>query len=198
VWTGHDRLVVVAIRPRRGSDHVTVSVQWLPIGHTPPTHLPGPCVEPPERQRELLIISSGVDHGGEFRRVRTRSTLTSHPAIDVDGDARLDVLVPHASGGACPWDVPHDVYVMRGTCGHKIGTIAGPLDAPTHTTTFHSGIREIRTSASWASTGKAEMVPDHHTRARSYRFDGQMLRQIQDDTRSGRCHHCSVSSCSEQ
>lgn len=193
-WVGHDRRVGVDIGAN-GNGEVEATVQWLPVGHQPVSSLPGPCVKPPAQTREILVTSSGVDQQGEFRQASVRWLLSTTPLIDLDGDGQLDVVVPHAKDGTCPWEVPHDAYVMRGSCGHRIGTFVGFVDASSHVAGFDHGLRELHTAASWATRGGASLVPDHHTRSRRYAFDGQALRVVDDATRSGRCHHCSVSHC---
>lgn len=194
-WTGHDRVVALEVAPGWRDGSVGATVQWLPAGHRPLAHLPGPCVKPPQRTREIDVRSSGIDQQGEFRQGEAHWSLSTRPSVDLDGDGRLDVLVPHAKLGSCPWEVPHDVYVMRGACGHRLGTVVGSIEEPTFTAPFHKGLRDIHTSASWASG--ARLVPEHHTRERRYVFDGRALRLVQDLHRSGQCHHCGVSSCTE-
>jgi hypothetical protein len=196
VWIGHGRTVGIEIGPGWDEGSVGASVQWLPPGHVPLARLPGPCVTPPERTREFEVHTGGIDQQGEFRQANSRWSLSTRPSIDLDGDGRADVLVPDAKRGDCPWEVPYDVYVMRGRCGHKLGTIVGGIDPVSFTSRFRNGLREVFTSADWASHGDA-LIPEHHTRERRYVFTGRTLRQVQDITRSGRCHHCGVSSCSE-
>jgi len=155
------------------------------------------CVTPPVNRRSLEVLAEGTDQSGNFRSSNTRHEVVTRPSADVDGDGRLDVFVPHATQGDCPWEVPHDVYVMRGDCGHRIGTIVGDTDLDTHLAGFHRGIRRIDTEGSWATRGMDSPIPDHHARTRAYTFDGRRLKKTADETQSGRCHHCGVVTCSE-
>lgn len=198
VWSKGDRVVAMSVVGGPDPGDVSATVHWLPTGHVPATRLPGPCVTPPEQRRALVVTSAGIDQQGEFRQARTGFELTTHESLDVDGDGTADRFVPHAKIGACPWEVPHDVYVMRGKCGHRVGTIIGNLDAETTIAPFRKGLREIHTSASWATHGAKSPIPEHHTRTRHYRFDGRRFRELSDKTSTGTCHHCGVASCSEE
>lgn len=197
VWIGHDRLVVIAAWPDSRTTGVHAAVQWLPVGHVATTRLPGKCVTPPIVTRTMQVSARGIDQDGESRSGSSVHEVTTRPGADIDGDAQLDVLVPHAKQGKCPWDVPHDVYVMRGECGHKVGTIVGQIDDETSMSAFRKGLRRIHTHASWADHGSKSAVPEHHTRSRVFTFDGVRLKKTSDATRTGQCHHCGVVSCSE-
>lgn len=197
VWTGNDRIVTSSIASSWDGQGIDVTVHWLPKRHVAKVKLPGACVTPPVSQRVITVHAAGIDQEGEYRQAETRWDMTGHRSADLDGDGVGEMLVPHDSKGTCPWDVPHDVYVMRGACGHKVGTIVGQVDHATHLSKFTKGLRVIHTSASWADHGSKSPIPEHHTRERTFAFDGRRLKATSDETRSGRCHHCGVVRCTE-
>ncbi len=224
VYSNGQRLVQLLVGPERSdpkTDPLSLSLHALPPGHRPLQKLPGPCVVPPIRERLVRVQSSGIDQLGEFHQSTQDWRVRTMPHFDLDGDGTSDVLVPAAppkskrNRNQCPWQIASDVYIMRGECGHKIGTIVGNLDRQTRTAPFVAGIREISTYAEWgdysdAATGtydhqnksakrpkKPRMggIPSHHQRERRYRFNGTTLRMKADHDSVGICHHCSVSYC---
>ena len=216
-----ERLALLAIGPRTldpKSETISVSLHLLPPGHRPLDTLPGRCVTPPTRERLVLVNSSGVDQSGEHHSSSRDWRVHTHATFDLDGDGVQDMLVPAKKAGGCPWDIPMDVYIMRGECGHRVGTITGNLESATITAPFVAGLRELSTEATWAdfdeapsgaddpplseSTGDEDLarrrrhfIPSHHTRERVYRFDGTILRLVSDHDRVGQCHHCGTSTC---
>ena len=172
-----------------------VIIHLLPRHHVPIRKLPGPCVELPSPTREVVVHTSGIDQSGKHRERITNWTIAGHPGHDLDGDGRPEWFVPHQTAGKCPWEIPHDVYVVRGTCGHKVGTVVGQIEPSTRTARFRKGLREIHTTAGWATYGRVSPVPEHHERTRTFTFDGRRLRRTRDDTQSGTCHHCGVARC---
>ncbi len=219
-----ERLALLDLDPGSGgptSATIELSLHLLPPGHRPRQDLPGRCVPPPARERRVKVDSSGIDQSGEHHRSSRDWHLSTYPTFDLDGDGVQDVLVPATKAGACPWDIPMDVYIMRGACGHRVGTVVGRLRGETATAPFVRGLREIRTRAEWADFDMApsgaddpppaggdsdsdsddakrrrhSFIPSHHTRERLYRFDGKTLRVISDHDSVGTCHHCATSSC---
>ncbi|MCA9708404.1 MAG: hypothetical protein KDK70_21320, partial [Myxococcales bacterium] len=178
-----------------GSEYARVELHLLPAGHQPLSRLPGKCVTPPQRARPLRVHSMGIDQDGEMHQGETRWGLRTDPGPDLDGDGVPEIYVPHPTRGHCPWDVPHDVYVMRGACGHHVGTITGTIDDQTALAPFAHGLREVETTAEWAAHDGDGPVPQHHTRTRRYRFDGARLRKVDDQESVGVCHHCGVAHC---
>jgi hypothetical protein len=193
VYASDERVASLHMVTRGETSRMTVHL--LPPGHVPLSRLPGPCVEPPSRTRDVMVHASAVDQSGERREGSVRWRIEGHAGPDLDGDGRPEWFVPHETSKTCPWEIPHDVYVMRGTCGHKVGTVIGQLDVSTHTAPFRKGIREVHTTATWATHGRVSPHPEHHTRMRTFIFDGKRLRRTRDDTRTGRCHHCGVVRC---
>lgn len=196
-WIGPDRTVDISAGPSGSGGGVDVAVHWLPVGHEPIARLPGPCVKPPKRTRDITVRSSAIDQDGEHREGSSHWQIDSDVGADLDGDGVPELYVPHAKAGRCPWDIPHDVYVMRGDCGHKVGTIVGTIDDATLLSRFEHGLRIIHTRASWASHGREHPEPVHHTRTWTYTFDGRRFEQTDASAGDGICHHCGVTSCSE-
>ncbi|MCX4244025.1 hypothetical protein [Paraliomyxa miuraensis] len=191
-----DRLVVLSAGiTYPGSETINVTLQLLPAGHRPLARLPGRCVVPPSRKDTVIVSASGIDQEGEARYAESRWSVDTAPGPDLDGDGVPEVYVPRESKEPCPWNVPHDVYVMRGSCGHRVGTIVGPVDDETNVAPFVKGLRAIHTSAEWAAFDGDFGVPNHHTRTRRYEFDGSKLRKRAEDEREGKCHHCGVEHC---
>ncbi len=224
LYRNEQRLALLIISPRGGDpkvDPLWLSLHALPPGHRPLQALPGPCVIPPTRERRVQLQLSGVDQKGRFHQSVQERRVRTMPGFDLDGDGTSDVLVPAKpttsarTRDLCPWQIPMDVYVMRGECGHKIGTIIGNLDETTMTAPFVAGIRELSATATWADDSPAAtgtddprskrtkavnkprggIVPSHHQRTRLYRFSGQKLLMKSDHDEVGRCHHCSVTNC---
>ena len=198
-WIGPDRIVELSAEPGWADRGVDVVVHWLPAGHTPVARLPGPCVKPPQRARTIDVVSMGIDQFGERHQDSSYWRMGSDVGADLDGDGAPEIYVPHASQGRCPWDIPHDVYVMRGACGHLVGTIVGTLDDDaTRLSRFEHGLRVAHTRASWTSHVREHPDPVHHTRTWTYTFDGRRLRQTDASAGDGVCHHCGVTRCREE
>ena len=103
----------------------------------------------------------------------------------------VEVLVPRkGSPSACSEDVEYDVYVMRGACGHRVGSIVGEV-FDMETARFHHGLRELA-STRRAGRGKQRVSWIHEER--TYRFDGKRLRESVEKTEET-CHHCRRLSC---
>ncbi len=86
----------------------------------PPPPLPGPCVPVPEVEFQIKEkIGDGMFPTWYFTRHE----------LDLDGDGVLDAQVPLASGVQCGDDVRYALYVMRGACGHRVGTVGPGLIA---------------------------------------------------------------------
>lgn len=178
-----------------GGEHVNLTLHLLPANHHPIAKLPGKCVPPPVHARAVLVSAAGFDQEGNYRQAETRYAVETFFGPDLDGDGAPEVYVPHPSKGRCPWEVPHDVYVTRDGCGHRVGTIVGPITDETPIAPFVKGLRTITTEAVWAEHDGDFPEPNHHTRTRRYAFDGRRLALRADDDREGKCHHCGAVHC---
>jgi hypothetical protein len=191
------RGLLLLTRPTVDPERVHTSLHLYPSGHEPVASLPGACVKPPEVSRRFESDVSGIDQEGESFFARLGYVVGAWDAVDLDGDGVLDRFVPRPKGGRCPWEVTFDVYVMRGECGHLVGSVTGDFAQESHVAGFVRGLRAITTRSEWATHGSKRPLPEHHSRTRRYVFDGKQLRERSDDTRTGVCHHCGVASCRE-
>ncbi|MCA9653541.1 MAG: hypothetical protein KC501_26730 [Myxococcales bacterium] len=191
-----DRLVLMSASvPHPASTSVNFTLHLLPDGHQPRERLPGRCVVPPQRTGMVIVSASGIDQEGEYRQTESHWSMDTSPGPDLDGDGQPELYVPRPSKQPCPWDVPHDVYVMRGACGHRVGTIVGLVDGETEIAPFVKGLRTVLTTAEWSAFDGNFGVPNQHTRTRRYEFDGKTLRVRADEEIEGKCHHCGVEHC---
>ena len=189
-----DRVATLLARTPTGADYEWVELHLRPAGLKPRERLPGRCVAPPQRSRASVVDSGGIDQNGDSRRRIDDDPLQTRPTFDLDGDGVADVLVPLARGGPCPWQVPHDVYVMRGDCGHRVGTIVGEVVHDTKVARFDHGLRVVTTEAVWSALERGA-APIRHERTRQYAFDGRKLRKRTDEERTIECHHCGIERC---
>lgn len=191
---------------RWDSDDVDVTLTIVADDDAPPSKH---CVTPPQRTRSFELKRSGIDQRGQrFSDVEV-VTVATQTTPDIDGDGVDDLLVPHAKGGRCPADVEFNVYLMRGACGLKIGTIVGPVTT-TQPYDPKRGAGWLNTTAHWVDLSPTptgaddphsdaapalDLIPVTHERRRSYDFDGERLKLASDSDRVGRCHHCAITSC---
>ncbi len=176
-----------AVADELGEGELSVNLWVLPRGHKPPGRLPGRCVVPPERSWRIALESSSP----ETLDNALVHEIGTHRAWDLDGDGEAEVLVPQeASPSACSDEVAYDVYVMRGTCGHRVGSIVGAA-FDVNTARFHHGLRELTTER---RAGRGKQRSSWRYEKRTYRFNGKRLRASLDVTEET-CHHCKSLSC---
>lgn len=191
-----DRLATItADTPYAGADYIWIELHVRPVGHRPRSRWPGPCVVPPSRARPTIVDSSGIDPSGHARRSVETDPVQTRVGVDLDGDGVGEVFVPRPNKGRCPWEIPHDVYVMRGSCGHRVGTIVGEIDRDTALAPFVHGLRTVTTTASWSRFERGRSAPVSHRRTRRYVFDGKTLRKRRDRDETMKCHHCGIERC---
>jgi hypothetical protein len=157
---------------------------------------PGACVAPPQPVWTATVHAGGVNQDGEYNSRDISWRLTTARLLDVDGDAILDAFVPQHGPRSCPEDGAWDVYVMRGTCGHAMGTIGPgwfgqgaqlvPLDL--------SGYRPITTESQRSQHGKRH-IPEMVTKTTVHKVKRKAYRVRSTKTRTGVCHHCAVWHC---
>jgi len=113
----------------------------------PPLKLQGACVP-------VELATTQLDEAARYAPIYD---------VDLDRDGRLDGYVPRFDGEAVVWDA----YVMRGGCGHAVGTFPRPPADPHTTEMGESGLVDLTVS---------ELAVDEHGREHkvpvTYRFDG--------------------------
>ena len=163
-----------------------------PVVGTPP----GTCIAPPQPVWNATVHAGGVDQQGEYHQSQITWRLTTARLLDVDGDAILDAFAPNHGARQCPEEGTWDVYVVRGTCGHAVGTI-GPgwlgLDAAL-VPLDRSGYRPLTTSSERTQRG-ARHIPEMVTTTSVYKMRRGSYRISSTKRRTGVCHHCAVWHC---
>lgn len=161
-----------------------------------PARLAGACIPVPRVEHRVAVESSGINQHGE-RGEGTVHWRIENWLVDIDGDGELDELVPVAPlRNACPWEVRYGVYVVRGSCGHRLGEV-GPGSLVGPVTFDASGFRELRFEAEHAHLGAGSRrgIPVMETRTTVFAVQNGRYRKTRDDVRRGECHHCATSSC---
>lgn len=157
---------------------------------------PGVCAAIPSPVWTATVHAGGVNQDGEYHSSDITWRLTTARMLDVDGDAILDAFVPNHGARQCPEEGTWDVYVMRGTCGHAVGTI-GPgwfgLDAAL-VPLDRSGYRPL-TTASERSHHGGRGIPEMVTTTTVHKMRRGAYRLVSAKRRSGICHHCAVWHC---
>lgn len=154
------------------------------------------CVALPQPVWNATVHASGIDQEGERHSRDITWRLSTSRLLDVDGDAILDGFVPNHGARQCPEEGTWDVYVMRGTCGHAMGTIGPgwfgleaqlvPLD--------RSGYRPLTTASEHTRHG-ARGIPEMVTTTTVHKVKRKAYRAASTKQRVGVCHHCSVWHC---
>lgn len=160
------------------------------------TKPPGACVALPRPVWNATVHAGGVDQDGTYSQHQIRWRLTTARLLDVDGDAILDAFVPTHGARQCPEEGSWDVYVVRGGCGHALGTI-GPgwfgLDAGL-VPLDRSGHRPL-TTESERTNGGARGIPEMVTTTKVHRVKRARYQVVSTKRRTGDCHHCAVWHC---
>lgn len=108
-----DELRFYAVTRRVGYRSETLLRVYSPDEIRPPLELSTPCVP-------VMLSLEELDASSRYAPIYD---------VDLDRDGRLDVYVPRLEGEDVVWDA----HVMRGGCGHHVGTFVR-LPADPHTT----------------------------------------------------------------
>jgi len=85
---------------------------------------PGACVAVPDDHWHICWTSGDG-------RTRCNASLRTRWDLDLDRDGVPDARVPQPRardpGTTCPQDVEWDLYVTRGSCGHRVGRVRGDV-----------------------------------------------------------------------
>jgi hypothetical protein len=107
-----------------------------------PSELPGSCVDPwTDALERFAALDPSIDPMDQRALVRRdRLFEPEECTIDLDGDGRDDMALGHAffgGSGGHEWNL----YVMRGNCGHWVGTVDSlAIDT---LTTSHNELRDL-------------------------------------------------------
>ncbi len=192
----------------QADDFVAVSMQLYPVAHVALDAPPGACVIPPTTAFGFRMEVEARDEDAEPFRYVTGLEIGPIEPIDLDGDGELDRFVPRKNAGKCPRDLIYDVYLMRGECGHLIGSLSGELRDDSHISKLSHGVRTLYTEERWGTYKRGSKLggEEHdrvfqprlsHHRVRQYRFDGTKLRMSSDKDKVEPCRMCSVASCAD-
>lgn len=158
--------------------------------------LRGRCVRPPQRRHQVDVDAGAIDQMGEYHRRQVSWDLATSPRLDVDGDGVLDWFVPIAKKHDCPESVSWDVYVRRGSCGHRLGRV-GP-GSPSYDDAIEppdaSGFRPIELVSESTDFGKRG-IPEMTTTRSTFAVRKGRYRRVKRDKTTGVCHHCATWSC---
>jgi hypothetical protein len=167
------------------------------VPHPTTSTPPGACVAIPAPVWDATVHAGGVNQEGEYNSRDITWRLTTTRMLDVDGDAILDAFVPNHGARQCPEEGTWDVYVVRGTCGHALGTI-GPgwfgLDAAL-VPLDRSGYRPLTTESEHAKHGAHSPIPEMTTTTTVHRVKRKKYTLVSAKRRTGVCHHCAVWYC---
>lgn len=165
-----------------------------------PMLLGSACVVPPQRDVQVSIRSREANPPPEREAPHeARWSFRTMRMNDLDGDGRLDAIVPIVEPTDCPHEIEYELYVMRGACGHLVGrTLGFPQPAGAGR---RGQLRDLRTERRWAAITDRRRPPGPHNvatlhevttpyvaRAGTYRAGSPV-------TRSGTCHHCGIPTC---
>ena len=153
-------------------------------GPVAPPALPGPCVAVPEVEFQVVM---NHERGASTYPFRTTFD------IDLDGDGVLDARVPLAKDVSCPGDVREALYVMRGACGHRVGTV-GPWQIATllieRVSPPTTGLKDVHTSTGAVLDGKRTDI------RRVFTFEGGTYREATVEAKDFPCPDCKSRTCS--
>lgn len=192
-----DQLVVEAKTHERITIQLTAGggrIFMTPTPATPPA-VPGPCVPIPQVTYDVDVEAHGIDTTGKDFAGSTHVTLATRFDLDLDGDGIDDALVPVAVPHACPESVEWRVMIVRGTCGHDVGTVSpGRVTLIGDGKPDGSGFAPLLTDAQITKYGKRG-VPEVTSWTRTFAVDNGAYQQTSQTRSGGECPHCGVSRC---
>lgn len=158
---------------------------------------PGACGAIPDTSwvlRRTTTQSSPPDP--EFPGV-SHSEVGYGPArvLDLDGDGVRDAFVPEPQRGDCVDDMHIALYVVRGTCGHRVGVVVGRPETSAPATRRGGALLELVTTERETVQRDPRVPAVQRTHTRTYRFDGRAYRETRHTQRDAICHHCAQVWC---
>jgi hypothetical protein len=168
-----------------------------PVAAPTPLSLSSPCVEVPRREYLVEVVGREANPRPDHEEATPVMHQFASVPLELDGDGVLDRAVPSLVPGDCPHQVVYTLYVLRGACGHEVGSVVGfPEVAGSD-----PGMRPLRSTRSWAvitdparAPGPTNVATHHEVVATWSASDGRYV-EGPSETRSGICHHCAISRC---
>ncbi len=194
----HLTLSVVSWEPSSLNGRMEVLPKARPASAFKP---PGKCKPIPDRGYSWIMSGFGINQSGEGFNVRSNILHETHTTIDLDGDGVQDKMVPvvklRGKGRThCPGDTRWELWVMRGECGHKVGTVVGEhLVWETWKAPFGPGGLKDLTTTTRSEPKRTGPIPVVYTDERTYRYKNGAYREINHERSGGKCHHCPSLSC---
>lgn len=176
---------VSEVEPTPGSESRTRGSSNSPVA------LPGPCVAVPDTVLRIIEHRSGHGYDRyENRQIDVEKdyswTLAPNDDLDFDRDGVADRIVPVDGGKAEPYPCPRSVrwalWVTRGACGHRVGTISGDLTraADPSATRMEHGLTVL-------SSTRRPSGPDAGAVDYVYTFDGSSYVETSTTIHDSRC-----------
>ncbi len=161
--------------------------------------LAGACLVPHDREY-IIEVTSREAHPPPDREEPEprRHALRTLRDFDLDGDGTMDVFVPTLEPNACLHDVTYAMYVVRGDCGHDVGTLRGRPQLSEGET---DGLRNLEGHRRWAAITDANSPPGPNNVATLWEvttpYVAREAHYASGDPResSGICHHCGIPEC---
>jgi hypothetical protein len=153
---------------------------------------PGACVPIPTTSYVLhRTTTQSSPPDPEYPGV-TNSDLGYGPArgVDLDGDGTRDAFVPEPQRGDCVDDMHVALYVVRGTCGHRVGVVVGRLETPAPSARRAGTLPDLVTTELETVQDDPRVPAVQRTHTRTYRFSGGVYRETRHTQSDSVCHHC--------
>jgi hypothetical protein len=129
-------------------------------------------------------------------RSESRVSMSTHSKADLDGDGALDTLVPEPSPTDCNNEYSFGVYLTRGRCGVRVGSIRGaPQIARIAGATRTRGMPELVTVIERAEQRDPRVPAERVSETITYQFDGAAYRERGRSVTRAVCHHCAQVRC---